>query len=145
MYRREFRAHLDIFVVKLKELKENPAKKSDEMVEYFKFMGHVSGCYRDQIANFLSTEMINLLQQYYSILNVELRKTLVTSLKIMRGKDVVPAAAVLPVFFKLFRCKDKDLREFLHGVIISDLKKLNEKAKNHSINKKMQSFVHGLL
>ena len=63
----------------------------------------------------------------------------------MRGKDVVPAAQVLPVFFKLFRCKDKELRKFLHGVIISDLKKLNEKAKNHSINKKMQNFVAGLL
>jgi len=69
----------------------------------------------------------------------------VTCLKIMRGKDVVPAAAVLPVFFKLFRCKDKQLRQFLHGVIISDLKKLNEKSKNHAINKKLQNFVHGLL
>jgi protein SDA1 len=81
--------------------------------------------------------MINLLQQYYSILSNDLRLTLVTCLKIMRGKDVVPAASVLPVFFKLFRCKDKELRKFLHGVIISDMKKLNEKAKNHSINKKM--------
>jgi protein SDA1 len=89
--------------------------------------------------------MINLLQQYYSILSNDLRLTLVTCLKIMRGKDVVPAASVLPVFFKLFRCKDKELRKFLHGVIISDMKKLNEKAKNHSINKKMQNFVHGLL
>lgn len=58
---------------------------------------------------------------------------------------MVPAAAVLPVFFKLFRCKDKELRTFLHGVIISDMKKLNEKAKNHTINRKMQNFVHGLL
>ena len=54
-----------------------------------------------------------------------MRKTLVTCLKIMRGKEVVPAAAVLPVFLKLFRCKDKELRKFLHGIIISDLKRLN--------------------
>ena len=46
-------------------------------------------------------------------------------IKIMRGKDVVPAAVVIPVFLKLFRCKDKDLRKFLHGIIISDLKLIN--------------------
>jgi len=27
MYRREFKAHIDVFQTKLKELKENPAKK----------------------------------------------------------------------------------------------------------------------
>ena len=57
--------------------------------------------------------------------------TLVTCLKIMRGKEIVPAAAVLPVFFKLFRCKDKELRRFLHGCIVGDLKELNKKAKSH--------------
>lgn len=50
---------------------------------------------------------------------------LVTALKVMRGKDIVPSTVVLPVFFKLFRCKDKDLRKFLHSIIISDLKQLN--------------------
>ena len=50
---------------------------------------------------------------------------LVTCLKIMRGKDNVPATTVLPVLLKLFKCKDKALRKYLHGVIISDLKQLN--------------------
>ena len=48
--------------------------------------------------------------------------TLVTCLKIMRGKNNVPAASVLPVFLKLFKCKDKALRKYLHGIIISDIK-----------------------
>lgn len=108
-------------------------------------MSHVSGVFKRQVANFLSTEMLNLLQQYYSILNPEVRMTLVTCLKIMRGKDIVSAAVVLPVFLKLFRCKDKELRKFLHGVIINDLKDLNKKAKNNGINKKLQNFILGLL
>jgi hypothetical protein len=37
---------LNIFVEKLKELKENPAKKDQELIDYFKFMAHVSGVYR---------------------------------------------------------------------------------------------------
>lgn len=89
--------------------------------------------------------MLNLLQQYYSILHVEVRMTLVTCLRIMRGKDVVSAAVVLPVFLKLFRCQDKELRKFLHGAIIKDMKDLNKKAKNQNINKKMQNFILGLL
>lgn len=70
---------------------------------------------------------------------------LVTCLKIMRGKDIVAPAVVLPVFLKLFRCKDKELREFLHGCIISDLKELNKKAKNNTLNKKLQNFIQNLL
>jgi protein SDA1 len=55
----------------------------------------------------------------------------------MRGKEVVPASLILPVFFKLFKCKDKELRKFLHSIIISDLKKINIAHKNHGINKKL--------
>jgi len=72
---------------------------------------------------------------------MEVRKVLVTCLRIMRGKDNVPAVTVLPVFFKLFRCKDKELRSFLHSVIISDLKLMNQTSKKHNINKKLQQFV----
>lgn len=89
--------------------------------------------------------MINLLQQYHSILNPEVRMTLVTSLKIMRTKNNVSAAVVLPVFLKLFRCKDKELRKFLHGCIVNDLKQLNKKSKNTNINKKLQNFILSLL
>lgn len=63
----------------------------------------------------------------------------------MRGKDNVPAATVLPVFLKLFRCKDKELRSFLHGVIISDLKLMNANSKKHNVNKKLQGFIASLL
>ena len=101
--------------------------------------------YRAQIANVLSTEMLNLLQQYHAILNPEVRMTLVTCLKVMRGKDNVSAAIVLPVFLKLFRCQDKELRKFLHGCIINDLKEMNKKAKNNNINKKLQNFILNLL
>jgi protein SDA1 len=73
-------------------------------MDYFKFMAHVSSVYKTQIASFLSGEILDVLQQYYAILHPEIRMCLVTCLKIMRGKDVIPAAAVLPVFLKLFKC-----------------------------------------
>jgi len=89
--------------------------------------------------------MLNLLQQYYAILHPDVRMCLVTCLKVMRGKDNVQAAVVLPVFFKLFRCKDKELRKFIHGCIIGDLKSINFSKKNHTVNRKLQNFVLSLL
>lgn len=68
-YRKEFKIHFNIFTEKLREFKLNPAKKSTDLIDYFKFMAHISGAYRQQLASFLSTEMLNLLQQYYSILH----------------------------------------------------------------------------
>jgi protein SDA1 len=115
------------------------------MMDYFKFFAHVSHCYNQQIAGFLCTEIINLLQQYYSILNPEMRTTLVTSLKVMRNKETAQASQVLPVLLKLFKCKDKSLRKYLHSIVIADMKLINKSAKNHGVNKKLQNFILGLL
>lgn len=88
-------------------------------------MAHISGVYRGELGEFLENQYVNILQQYHSILHQEVRMSLVTALKIMRGKDVVAPSSVLPVLLKLFRCDDKHLRKFLHSIIVSDLKKLN--------------------
>lgn len=108
-------------------------------------MAHITGVYKEEIAEYLSGEIINLLQQYYSILNPGFRLVLVTCIKIMRGKDVVAPSVVLPVLLKLFRCEDKSLRKFLHAILITDLKKLNLNHKVHNINKKLQNFIFSMV
>jgi protein SDA1 len=108
-------------------------------------MAHVACVYRGELVEFLSQEFINALQQYHSILHPELRMSLVTALKIMRGKDVISPTTVLPVFLKLFRCDDKALRKFLHALIVQDLKKLNQNHKVHNINRKLQNFIFSML
>lgn len=114
-------------------------------MDYFKFMAHISGVYRQQLAQVLSDEMLGLLQQYHTVLNPELRLCIVACLKIMRNKDVVPGATVLPVFLKLFKCPDKELRSVLHASVVSDMKEINKSAKNHAINRKLQNFILGML
>jgi len=108
-------------------------------------MAHISGTYKEELGEYLTNEFINILQQYYSILHPIMRMTLVTCLKIMRGKDVASPSVVLPVFFKLFRCEDKHLRKFLHHILVSDLKKLNQNHKVQNINRKMQNFIFAML
>ena len=48
-------------------------------------------------------------------------------------------------FWKIFKCKDKALRKYLHSIIIADIKQLNKDSKNHGINKKLQNFILGLM
>ena len=74
-----------------------------------------------------------------------MRLSFVTALKILRGKDVASPSLVLPVLLKLFRCEDKGLRKFLHAIIVSDLKKLNQKHKVSNINRKLQNFIFQML
>jgi len=140
MFQKEFYKQLEDFKGRLIEFKENPAKRDDQFEDFLKFLAHisgVSGVYKEELADFLSQEMINLLEQYYSIMNQSVRMTLVTCLKIMRGKDVVAPTVVLPVLFKLFRCEDKALRKFIHAIIVLDLKRLNLKHKVNNINRKL--------
>ena len=145
MYRAEFHEHFDILKEKLNDFKESPARRDEQLEDYLKFMAHISGIYREDVADFLCTELLNILQQYYSVLNPSIRMTMVTCLKIMRGKDVAAPSVVLPVLIKLFRCDDKHLRKFLHSVIVSDLKKLNKNAKVHNINRRLQNFIFSML
>ena len=145
MYKDVLKTHLQIFQEKLEAFKENPAKKDDRLEDYCKFMAHVSGVYREDVADLLCHELIDLLQQYYAILNPSVRLSFVTSLKILRGKDVASPSLVLPVLLKLFRCEDKGLRKFLHAIIVSDLKKLNQNHKVCNINRKLQNFIFQML
>ena len=41
---------------------------------------------------------------------------------------------ILPLFFKLLKCQDKELRKKLQDIIISDLTKINKAHKNNVYN-----------
>ena len=42
--------------------------------------------------------------------------------------------SLLELFFRLFRCKDKLLRETLFSHIVTDIKNINAKHKNNKVN-----------
>jgi protein SDA1 len=145
MYDHEFKRRMGIFKEKWAEFKEAPGKKDEDVINYLKFMAHISGTFKKDIPQYLSNEIIDALEQYYSVLHPAVRITMVTCLKIMRGKDIVTPQLILPVFFKLFKCKDKPLREFLNTTIITDLKRLNHDRVNNNVNRKLQNFIFSML
>src|SRR5690349_1877262 len=73
------------------------------------------------------------------------RKVLVQSLILLRNQGMVENTILLPLFFKLFQCHDKVLRELLYTHIISDIKRSNASSKNNKLNKSLQGFMFTLL
>lgn len=72
-------------------------------------------------------------------------QTLVKALIMLRNKDLISAAQVLQLFFKLLRCEDKLLRKTIYQYIVSDIKNINSKHKNAKLNTVLQTFMFSML
>lgn len=57
----------------------------------------------------------------------------------------IPTHRVFALFFKLFRVHDKAMREMLYQHIVSDIKRMNQKAKNNTLNKTLQNFMYTMV
>ncbi|KAL0034036.1 hypothetical protein WJX79_004594 [Trebouxia sp. C0005] len=134
---RHYKACLDIFNLK-------PSKDSKEFADLVTFIAQVCTCYPEQTAGF-AQEVIDLLDRHYAVLNSALRQSLVKSLILLRNRGHLKSAEVLPLFFRLFRCQDKGLRDLLFKHIVADIKTANQKHRNEQLNRTIQNFLYSLL
>ncbi|KAI8086691.1 SDA1-domain-containing protein [Halteromyces radiatus] len=134
---RHFQSTLSIFVMK-------PDEDAKELAELITFISQVSVCYPKETAQF-PQHIVDLLQEHCLVLNPELRRSLVQALILLRNRNVLDNTKLLPLFFTLFKCKDKALRELLYNHIVTDIKNANAKAKNNKLNKTLQSFMFTIL
>lgn len=84
----------------------------------------VCTCYPQQTSGF-AQEVMLLLDTHYAVLNSALRQSLVKSLILIKNRGQLKSAEVLPLFFRLFRCQDKSLRELLFKHIVAGTPWLN--------------------
>ncbi|PNW82173.1 hypothetical protein CHLRE_06g277050v5 [Chlamydomonas reinhardtii] len=131
---RHYQALLEIFKLK-------PSKDSREFGEVVMFMAQVSRAYPKTMTGF-AAEVAGLLDTHHQELDSTLRRTLVGALILMRNRAQVDAMTVLPLFFRLFRCQDKALRQQLFRHIVSDLKAANKKCRNERLNRAVQNFMY---
>ncbi|KAG2186655.1 hypothetical protein INT44_002879 [Umbelopsis vinacea] len=134
---RHYEASLSIFKLK-------PDDEAKDLGDLITFISQVSQCFPERTAEFPG-QMIELLQEHYQVLNPDLRKNMVQALILLRNKSVVDNTRLLPLFFTLFRCRDKALRELLYTHIVNDIRNANNKAKNNKLNKTLQSFMFTML
>ncbi|KAG2220335.1 hypothetical protein INT45_004020 [Circinella minor] len=134
---RHYQSTLSIFCLK-------PSEEAKELSELVTFISQVAQCYPTETKEF-PQQLVDLLQQHCVVLNPDVRKSFVQALILLRNKGVLDNTRLLPLFFTLFKCKDKHLRELLYSHIVNDIKNANIKAKNNKLNRSLQSFMFTML
>lgn len=134
---RHYQSNLEIF-------KLNPSSDARQLGELVNFLSAMAPTYSDLLANF-PKEVVALVHEYHASMDPALRQTLSRSLILMRNRELLSPTALLELFFVLFRCPDKALRELLYTHIVSDIKRLNAKHKNNATNKTLQNFMYTML
>ncbi|KAJ3121195.1 Protein SDA1 [Nowakowskiella sp. JEL0407] len=140
-YQNEFRLQYNHFLAELEILKLNPSLKSDSLETLILFIAHITSCYRSETGEFPKL-LISLLEKDAATLDPTLRKTMVQALILMKNKNELTSDTLLPLFFNLFKCRDKQLREMLKSFIVNDVKRQNLKGKDNKLNKKLQNFMY---
>ncbi|KAI8904308.1 SDA1-domain-containing protein [Gorgonomyces haynaldii] len=135
--KRHFESQVSIFHMK-------PDDDYPEFEDLIMFMSQVSMCYPQDCLE-LPQKIVDLLENYYMQMKPNLRKQMVQALILMRNRNMIQQTSLLSLFFTLFRCQDKQLRELLHSHIVSDIRNSNQKAKNNKLNKTLQNFMYTML
>ncbi|TDH72488.1 hypothetical protein CCR75_005721 [Bremia lactucae] len=143
-YKAEFLMQLRHFESEFQLFLLRPTKESAHFGALISFLSHVAKCYPTEMVAF-PQQIIGLLRENYQVLEPELRKTLVQSLILLRNRGLVDAITLLKLFFELFRCPDKRLRELLYKHIVSDIRQLNATSRNVKVNKALQNFMFEML
>eukprot|EP00798_Chlamydomonas_sp_ICE-L_P018496 gene18496-24994_t len=134
---RHYQALLDIFRLK-------PSKESKEFGDLVAFVAQVCKCYPAETVGF-AEQVMGLLDSHYADLDGSLRRSMVQGLILLHNRHQLDPLTVLPLFFRLFRCQDKQLRHLLYKHIISDIKNANKKHRNERLNRSLQNFMYSVI
>ncbi|KAF9914811.1 Protein SDA1 [Lobosporangium transversale] len=143
-YKEEFLQQLRHFESSRTIFELKPEELSTDFQDLINFIAQVSPCYPEETKEF-PDQIIALLSKHYQILNPELRRTMVQALVLLRNREMISSTSLLSLFFTLFRCRDKMLRDILYNHIVNDIKVSNQKAKNNKMNKTLQGFMYTML
>ncbi|KAI9802072.1 MAG: Severe Depolymerization of Actin [Piccolia ochrophora] len=109
------------------------------------FMAHVVHCYPDLTKDF-PEDLMRILTAHHAQLDSELREKLVTSLSLLRKKDVISSSALLHTFFPILTTTpSKALRALLFQKILSDLRAANASHADPRLNQVTQTVLFNLI
>lgn len=143
-YREEFLQQFRHYESNLQVFKLDPSNANKTLGDLVMFISQVAHCYTDELEHF-PQELIDVLQRHHSVMDAELRMMICRALILLRNKNLLSPTSLLELFFALFRCKDKLLRQVLYSHIVTDIKNINAKHKNNKVNTTLQNFMYTML
>ncbi|KAI3323666.1 SDA1-domain-containing protein [Xylariaceae sp. AK1471] len=113
--------------------------------EHMDLIAHCAEKYPDITATFPDS-LRDILTTHHATLDSTLREKIVTSLSLLRRKEIIDSTYLLPIFWSLLiSTPSKTLRAVLYQKIISDVRETNSKAKNHKVNRTLQQALYNLV
>ncbi|KAI9725965.1 MAG: Severe Depolymerization of Actin [Chrysothrix sp. TS-e1954] len=138
----QYEAYRNLFIQAPTSAPDHTILSLQDLVD---FISHVASCYTDVGGRF-SHDLIELLQKHHEELRADLREKIVTSLVLLRKKDIVDSSTLLHVLFPILTTTtSKSLRSLLHQKIISDIRNSNTQTTNHKLNRTLQTVLYNLL
>ncbi|CAJ2511988.1 Uu.00g076130.m01.CDS01 [Anthostomella pinea] len=113
--------------------------------EQIDMVAHVAELYPQITAGF-PDDLREVLTRHHAVLEPNLREKIVSSLTLLRRKDVVDSTYIHTALFPiLITTPSKTLRMLLYQKILSDIRNVNSKASNHRVNRTMQTVLFNLV
>ncbi|CAG5111921.1 Oidioi.mRNA.OKI2018_I69.chr2.g6192.t1.cds [Oikopleura dioica] len=143
-FRDEYESQVHRFKTSLELQQLYPENDHTTLSETMIFLASTAHCYKEDMKNY-GNELAQLIETSGHSFSSKLRQDIVKSLMLLRGKQMIEDKVLFELFFKLFRMKDKKIRETVHKFIVNDVKRINLKSKNHAVNKSLQNFMYTML
>jgi protein SDA1 len=144
-YRDEFLLQHRRFIASLEVMRLRPDAVPDEFPQLVNFLAHVAESYKTTLAD-LPAQLTNLVDgENCQLLDPEVRKAVVSALILLRNRGLIEPTASLPVFFRLFRVQDKQLRGQLYKHIVNDVRNINKRGSNEKTNRTLQNFMYNMV
>jgi protein SDA1 len=143
-YREEFELQYRHYQTEYQIFSLTPSRSSTSFGALVTFMGHVAASYPAEMKGF-PAQISELLEKHCSVLDPDLRKTLVKTLILVRNRGLLEPKDLLCLFFQLFRCEDKKLRELMFTHIVADITNMNKLHVNMKLNRQLQNFMYTML
>ncbi|KAH6656626.1 SDA1-domain-containing protein [Truncatella angustata] len=148
-YEAEFLEHLRQYETSLDRFNFAPLSSDSGALVSFReqidFLSHVAELYPTQTAAF-PDQLKDILVKHHAILESELREKVVSSLVLLRRKEVIDSSYLLMTLIPLLTTTpSKTLRTLLFTKITSDLRNANSKHTNHKLNRIIQTALYTLV
>lgn len=143
-YEEEFQIQYRHYESVLQILMFNPAYFDKEFESLVMFLAQTCPLYKSEVGKF-PEQLINLLRNYSTGLHRASRLACCRALVALRSKSCIELQDIMPLFFELARCQDKQLRSYLKQSIITDIRNMNKKSRNDKVNRQLQKFVFAAL
>lgn len=142
-YRAEYLAQHNHFLALLASATLRPSEASSRLPDMASFVASTAPLFGTKVAAEIADPIVELLSLSAPALEPNIRRSLVRTLALLRARGVVESSVVIPLFFRLLGCEDKQLRRMLQGHIVSDVKRMQ--ASGDTAKRGLQAYLYGIV